>query len=444
MKNRNSFVFLTMNKRISTTLLFVVSFLVLIVLQSYYLYNSYQLQEKELNKQVKNIANTVLAQLERYEKEASEDSLIMSLKKLSSNGKFMNQKINEKKQWYAFKNFYEVQVDSILGKETLNTNLKIALRSEIYSVFDETRKKELLATNSPLVLFKTKAPISTGFIFNEGKWNSNFSEKDTELKVDEHYHYTIRSRTSAELLNLNYLLFKKILPLCLVSLLIIALLTYLFWRTLRNLKLQQLKVTQLYTSIDSIAHELNTPLTTLKFTLAAMPTSDTKTLVERQVQRLEKVVSSIHNSSTKSEMLVNNEVDSFITTINKRFEQLHLETKIAFTYNKTLLRHDFEEILGNLVENSAKYKANHVQIWLKFDKQIHIEVSDNGLGIPQEAHPYIFDKYYRVSRAENLQINGLGLGLHIVKQIVNKYKGNINVVSNTDNGVTFKITLANG
>ena len=432
-----------MNKKIGTTLLFIISFLVLIVLQSYYVYNSYLLEKKDLNKKVQLIASEVLEQLEKYENESSEDSLIMSLKKLSSNQQFMNQKISEKKQWYHFKNFYETQVDSILAKETINTDFEIALKSEIYSVFDETKKKELLPLNSPLVLFKTKAQISAGFIFNEGKWNSNFSEKDTELKVDEHYHYSIRSRTSAELLNANYLIFKKILPLSLVSLSIILLLTYLFWRTSKNLKLQQLKVTQLYTSIDSIAHELNTPLTTLKFTLASTPASDTKQLLERQIHRLEKVVSSIHNSSSDSELLSKADIDNYVANISKRFDQIKLKTAIEFDNNETLLKNDFEQILNNLVENSVKYKANEVKVHLQFGKQIYIEIADNGIGIPEEAQSYIFDKYYRVSRPENLQINGLGLGLHIVKQIVEKYNGNIKVSSNVLNGVTFKITLPN-
>ncbi|WP_138730833.1 sensor histidine kinase [Pedobacter helvus] len=432
-----------MDKKIGTTLLFITSFLVLIALQSYYVYNAYLLEEKELNKKAKIIADEVLEQLEKYETEASEDSLILSLKKLSSNELFMNQKLSERKQWYAFKNFYERQVDSIMEAEVQQTDFKIALRSEIYSVFDEKRQKELLNVKSPLVLFKTKASIDKGFIFNEGKWDSNFSEKDTELKVDEHYHYTIRSRTSAELLNLKYLVFKKILPLSLVSLSIILLLTYLFWRTLKNLNLQQLKVSQLYTSIDSIAHELNTPLTTLKFTLANTPASETKPLLERQIQRLEKIVSSIHNSSSDSELLSKEDIDNFVANITKRFEQIKLETAIEFRGNHTLLKNDFEQILTNLIENSVKYKAKEVKVELNFGKQILIGITDNGIGIPEEAQPYIFDKYYRVSRPENMQINGLGLGLHIVKQTVEKYSGNITVESIMENGVTFKITLPN-
>lgn len=430
-----------MNKKSVTTLLFVISFLVLIALQSYYLYNSYRLEEKELYKQVNGITGKVLAQLEKYETDASEDSVILSLKKLSRNEQFMKQRITEKRQWYAFKNYYEKQVDFLLSKEASNTGFKIALKSEIYSVFDEKRKKELLAGKSPLVLFKTKAPVTAGFIINEGKWNSNFSERDVELKTDQHYHYIIKSRITAELLNVKHLIFIKIFPLFSISVLIMALLTYLFWRTLRNLKLQEMKVAQLYTSIDSITHELNTPLTTLKFSLASISTGETKELLERQIQRLERLVSSIHNNSVESDLLTSTDLDNYIIDLEKRFDQMQIGFLVEFKKNHTITRHDFEQILNNLVDNSAKYKSSEMEIEIKLGDQIFIAASDNGIGIPTEAQRYVFDKYYRVSRRENLQVNGLGLGLHIVKEIVEKYKGSINLASNPEKGVTFRIIM---
>lgn len=74
------------------------------------------------------------------------------------------------------------------------------------------------------------------------------------------------------------------------------------------------------------------------------------------------------------------------------------------------------------------------------DKKIEIEVSDNGIGIPEEEKPHIFDKYYRITRDGNRHINGLGVGLFLVKSIVDKYKGHI-IVTSQEKGVSFKITL---
>jgi len=443
MKKKISFVFLNMNKKLSITLLFAASFLVLIGLQGYYLYNSYRFEEKELNKQAKNIADSVLSVLNRFEDEASEEVLIKRLKKLGSNDSLRNLQIHQLKQWYAFRKHFQQNVDRLLEKQTKNTVYDIALRSEIYSIYDETEQKELVPPKSPLILFKTKKNIEKGLVFNVGRWNSNLTEKDTELKLDQNYHYTIKSRTIVELLNLRVLVFKHILPLLLISVAIISLLMYLFWKTLKNLRLQQEKVAQLYTSIDSIAHELNTPLTTLKFTLANTPASDIKALLERQVQRLEKVISSINTENTESKIASQHDIESYLSNLKTQHDSLQLHIQVNFKYNHVLSYKDMEQVIGNLVENSAKYRSSSVDLTLDFDQEITIQVSDDGIGIPTDAQAHIFEKYYRVSRQENLQINGLGLGLHIVKQTIDKYKGSIKVASNSKNGVTFKITLAN-
>lgn len=444
MEKKISFVFLDMNKKLSATLLFMTSFLVLIGLQSYYLYNSYRFEEKELNRHAKNIADSVLSKLNRFEDEASEEILIKRLKKLDDNDSLRNLQIHQLKQWYAFKKHFQDNIDKLLEKQTENTVYDIALRSEIYSIYDETERKELVSSKSPLILFKSKKDIQKGIVFNVGKWNSNLTEKDTELKLNQNYHYTIKSRTIVELLNLRMLIFKHLLPLLLISISIIALLIYLFWKTLKNLRLQQEKVAQLYTSIDSIAHELNTPLTTLKFTLANTPASETKALLERQVQRLEKVISSINSENNESHIALLSDIERYLSNLKAQYDSLQLNIQINFQFNHVLSQKDMEQVIGNLVENSAKYLATTVDLTLNFNQQITIQVSDDGIGIPPEAQAHIFEKYYRVSRQENLQINGIGLGLHIVKQTVDKYKGSIKVTSNSKNGVTFKITLANG
>lgn len=441
---KRSFVFLDMNKKLSATLLFTASFLVLIGLQGYYLYNSYRFEEKELNKYAKSIADSVLSDLGQFEDEASEEALIKKLKRLDSNDNLRNQQINQLKQWYTFKKHFQQNIDKFIEKRTKNTVYDIALKSEIYSIYDENERRELVPVKSPLILFKTKKNIKKGIVFNVGKWNSNLTEKDTELKLNQNYHYTIKSRTIVELLNLRLLVLKHILPLLLVSISIVALLIYLFWKTLKNLRLQQEKVAQLYTSIDSIAHELNTPLTTLKFTLANTPHSETKSLLERQVQRLEKVISSINSNTSESAVASQSDIANYLNVLKAQFDLLQLNTQFNFRYNHALSLKDLEQIIGNLIENSAKYRAINVNLSLDFAEQICLEVSDDGIGIPQEAQAHIFEKYYRVSRKENLQINGLGLGLYIVKQTIEKHKGNIKVFSNAKNGVTFKITLANG
>ncbi len=69
--------------------------------------------------------------------------------------------------------------------------------------------------------------------------------------------------------------------------------------------------------------------------------------------------------------------------------------------------------------------------------------SDNGIGIPTNDLPLIFDKYYRVNRSINQNVSGLGVGLFLVKNTIERYLGTINVQNNKDKGVQFLIILPN-
>ena len=98
--------------------------------------------------------------------------------------------------------------------------------------------------------------------------------------------------------------------------------------------------------------------------------------------------------------------------------------------------------MDNIIDNSSKYGATEIEVLIKVNKFIEIEISDNGIGIPKEEKENIFEKYYRITRDENNHINGLGVGLFLVKKIVDKYKGDIEVDSKK-RGVSFKISIPN-
>ena len=103
-----------------------------------------------------------------------------------------------------------------------------------------------------------------------------------------------------------------------------------------------------------------------------------------------------------------------------------------------------EEILTNLISNAIKFtpEGGTIQVLLKpeFDYLL-IQVSDNGIGIAQEDLPRIFDKFYRVKSEKTRKIVGTGLGLPIVKQIVEAHLGYIRVESQPDQGSSFKVFI---
>lgn len=103
-----------------------------------------------------------------------------------------------------------------------------------------------------------------------------------------------------------------------------------------------------------------------------------------------------------------------------------------------------EQVLQNLIQNAVKYSPDGGAITISVENeaaQVSIKVSDHGLGIPQEALTQIFNRFYRVETGENAQIGGLGLGLYVVREIINLHKGAVEVTSLEGEGSTFTIKL---
>ncbi|MBT2727412.1 HAMP domain-containing histidine kinase [Bacillus sp. ISL-75] len=104
----------------------------------------------------------------------------------------------------------------------------------------------------------------------------------------------------------------------------------------------------------------------------------------------------------------------------------------------------FEQVILNLLDNSLKYSKENTTTFIKASVQnetIQITITDQGIGIPQEDVPYIFERLYRVEKSRSRATGGFGLGLAIVKQIVEAHGGEISVESQVGHGTSFKINL---
>ncbi len=106
-------------------------------------------------------------------------------------------------------------------------------------------------------------------------------------------------------------------------------------------------------------------------------------------------------------------------------------------------REQLEEIISNLVVNAIKFTpAGSVGICVATsNNQISIEVTDKGIGIPQEALPNLFKRFYRTQTAVERGIAGTGLGLYMVKRHVENYNGTITVTSSENEGARFTVTF---
>ncbi len=102
------------------------------------------------------------------------------------------------------------------------------------------------------------------------------------------------------------------------------------------------------------------------------------------------------------------------------------------------------ELFSNLVTNSVKYTPIGGQVELNAsntDDEVLVKVQDNGVGIPAEAIPHIFEEFYRADNVKAEAMEGTGLGLSIVRQILNAHSGRIWVESEQGKGTTFSFTL---
>jgi two-component system phosphate regulon sensor histidine kinase PhoR len=105
---------------------------------------------------------------------------------------------------------------------------------------------------------------------------------------------------------------------------------------------------------------------------------------------------------------------------------------------------ELTEVISNLVDNAIKYSLEFGAIKVEGcyqDGQIQLKVSDNGIGIPQYAQSKVFDRFYRVEQPGTEQISGTGIGLSLVKAIVESHKGRIWLESEPGRGTTFYIAL---
>ncbi|WP_312113295.1 ATP-binding protein [Brevibacillus reuszeri] len=121
--------------------------------------------------------------------------------------------------------------------------------------------------------------------------------------------------------------------------------------------------------------------------------------------------------------------------------QLDLQTERTMVMGD---RDKLRQVLVNLISNAVKYSPNGgcIRVICREDgKHLLVDIQDEGLGIPAEAIPHLFTKFYRVDNSDRREIGGTGLGLAIVQEIVQIHHGEIAVTSEAGQGSTFTVSL---
>ena len=113
---------------------------------------------------------------------------------------------------------------------------------------------------------------------------------------------------------------------------------------------------------------------------------------------------------------------------------------VQFRGDEALLR----RLLINLLDNAIRYTPPGGQVSASLEADpaaARIRISDTGVGIPPEAAPHVFERFYRADKARSRQDGGFGLGLSIVKWIAESHNGSVELTRNPGPGTTFTVTL---
>ena len=132
--------------------------------------------------------------------------------------------------------------------------------------------------------------------------------------------------------------------------------------------------------------------------------------------------------------------------VRPTMEQKSLRLECSLIPEATASGHagSFKEAIANLLLNAIRYTPEHGTVSVRVDVQaesVVVEITDTGIGIPQDEQPHIFEEFYRASNARQMEHEGDGLGLSLVKRVVDLHGGTINFCSQPGCGTTFHIML---
>jgi len=217
--------------------------------------------------------------------------------------------------------------------------------------------------------------------------------------------------------------------------------------------------------VSNVSHELATPLTNISGYLEALndkvikgeePTRKTLELLREETQRLTSMVTDLRElsaieSSTSKLNLESVNLNELMYKITYEFKPRFRKKGIIFSAKTPsdlpevkADKNRLVQIIVNLLNNAISYTQDggKVEISAKpVNGYIEVEISDTGIGIPEKDIPHIFERFYRGDKSRSRETGGTGIGLAIVKELVQAHGGEISVKSDEGRGATFSFTM---
>jgi len=216
--------------------------------------------------------------------------------------------------------------------------------------------------------------------------------------------------------------------------------------------------------VANVSHELKTPLTSMKVLADSLISMDNAPVelyqefmgdivseIDRENQIITDLLALVKMDKTNSELNITQiKINDLTELILKRLRPIarKKDVEVVFESNREVVA-DVDEVkmtlaISNLVENAIKYNKDHgwVKVVLDADHQFFtLEISDSGIGIPEDSLTQIYERFYRVDKSHSREIGGTGLGLAIVRNVVLMHRGSIQVTSVEGEGTVFVVKI---
>lgn len=240
------------------------------------------------------------------------------------------------------------------------------------------------------------------------------------------------------------------------------------WAQEKKEEIEQLKKMQAYRQefLGNISHEMKTPIFNIQgyvLTLLDGGLDDSQInrkyllRTEKSINRMTAIIEDLEAISRleSGELQLEWEKIELIELTKEIIELFEIKAKrknieiyLAKSYEKPIFinadKESLRQILTNLIVNSIKYGKDDGKTKISFfdmDENILIEVTDDGIGIDKEKIPRLFERFYRVDKSRSREQGGSGLGLSIVKHLIEAHNQSINVRSTPGIGSTFAFTM---
>ena len=216
--------------------------------------------------------------------------------------------------------------------------------------------------------------------------------------------------------------------------------------------------------VSNVSHELKTPLTSMKVLADSLMAQEEvpaelykefMTDIANEIERENKIISDLlslvkMDKKAADINIVSMDINELLELILKRLRPIARTRNVEVIFESIRpVTAEGDEVkltlaLSNLVENAIKYNVpgGWVRVILDADHQFFtVEVSDSGIGIPQEELEHIYERFYRVDKSHSRKIGGSGLGLAITRSAILMHRGSIRVISEEEQGTTFIVKI---